>query len=262
MKERHPFHLVDPSPWPLTAATAALRRTTGTVGGFHGYADGKARSRRGRGRRLGTMRVWWGDIVREGTREGQHTTRVQRGRRMGMRRFIVSEVMFFVAFFWAFYWSALAPTPEIGGVWPPRGVEVLSAWEVPRRNTLILLSSGVSVTWAHHARVAGDREETVRGRRVTVGLATRFTMRQGVEYVSAQFTRSDSVYGSTFYRTTGFHGFHVRIGTICLGVARMRVRKHEMTQEHHFGFESAAWYWHFVDVVWLALFVSVYWWGN
>jgi cytochrome c oxidase subunit 3 len=262
MKERHPFHLVDPSPWPLTGATSARRITTGSVRGLHGYMDGKNRSRRGRGRRLGTMIVWWGDIVREGTREGQHTTRVQRGRRMGMRRFIVSEVMFFFAFFWAFYWSALAPTPEIGSVWPPRGVEVLNAWEVPRRNTRILLSSGVSVTWAHHARVGGNREEAVKGRRVTVRLAVLFTGRQGVEYVSAQFTRSDSVYGSTFYMATGFHGFHVRIGTRSLMVGRRRVVKSEMTQEHHFGFEAAAWYWHFVDVVWLALFVSVYWWGN
>lgn len=262
MKEQHPFHLVDPSPWPRTASSARRRVTTGTVINFHGYADGKSRSIRGRARRLGTIRVWWGDVVREGTREGQHTTMVQRGRRMGMRRFIVSEVMFFVAFFWGFYWSALAPTPEIGGVWPPKGVEVLNAWEVPLRNTLILLTSGVSVTWAHHGRVGGSRDEAVKGRRVTVRLAVRFTMRQGVEYVSAKFTRSDSVYGSTFYMATGFHGFHVRIGTISLRVGRIRVRKNEMTQEHHFGFEAAAWYWHFVDVVWLFLFVSVYWWGN
>jgi len=262
MNEKHPFHLVDPSPWPLTAATAARRRTTGTVRKFHGYADGNSRARRGRVRRRTTMYVWWGDIVREGTREGQHTARVQRGRRIGMRRFIASEVMFFVAFFWGFFWSALAPTPEIGSVWPPLGLEVLNAWEVPRRNTRILLSSGVSVTWAHHGRVGGSREDAVKGRRVTVGLAVRFTLRQGVEYVSAKFTRSDSVYGSTFYIATGFHGFHVRIGTICLAVSRVRVRKNEMTKEHHFGLEAAAWYWHFVDVVWLFLFVSIYWWGN
>lgn len=208
------------------------------------------------------MRVWWGDVIREATMEGQHTSLVQRGRRMGMRLFIVSEAMLFVAFFWAFFWSALAPTPEIGGVWPPKGIEVLNAWEVPLRNTLILLSSGVSVTWAHHGRVGGSREDAVKGRIVTVGLAIFFTFRQGVEYVTAKFTRADSVYGSTFYIATGFHGFHVRIGTRSLAVARMRVRKNEMTQEHHFGLESSAWYWHFVDVVWLFLFVSIYWWGG
>lgn len=262
MKEQHPFHRVDPSPWPRTASTSGRRRTTGITRGFHGYGDGKSRGRLGRGRRRGTMRVWWGDVVREGTREGQHTTQVQRGRRIGIRRFIVSEAMLFVAFFWAFYWSALAPTPEIGGVWPPKGVEVLSAWEVPLRNTLVLLTSGVSVTWAHHGRVGGSREDGVKGRRVTVRLARRFTGRQVVEYVSAKFTISDSVYGSTFYMATGFHGFHVRIGTISLGVALRRVRKNEMTKEHHFGLESSAWYWHFVDVVWLVLFVSIYWWGG
>lgn len=201
-----------------TASSARRRITTGTVRNFHGYEDGKSRSRRGRGRRLGTIRVWWGDVVREGTREGQHTTMVQRGRRMGMRRFIVSEVSVLVALFWGYYWSALAPTPEIGGVWPPKGVEVLNEWEVPLRNTLILLTSGVSVTWAHHGRVGGSRDEAVKGRRVTVRLALRFTARQGVEYGSAKFTRSDSVYGSTFYMATGFHGFHVRIGTMSLGV--------------------------------------------
>lgn len=262
MKEQHPFHRVDPSPWPLTASSAARRRTSGMVRGFHGYAEGEARGTRGRRRRVGTRTVWWGDVVREGTREGQHTTMVQRGRRSGMRRFIVSEVMFFVAFFWGFYWSALAPTPEIGGVWPPKGIEILSAWEVPLRNTLVLLTSGAAVTWAHHGRVAGRREEAVKGRRVTVALAAMFTRRQGVEYVSAKYTLADSVYGSTFYMATGFHGFHVRVGTRSLMVARRRRRKGEMTVEHHFGLESAAWYWHFVDVVWLVLFVSLYWWGN
>jgi cytochrome c oxidase subunit 3 len=262
MYQKHPFHLVDPSPWPLTASTAALMRTTGSVRSFHAYAGGKTRSRRGRGLLRYTMKVWWGDIVREGTREGQHTRRVQVGLRMGMRRFIVSEVMFFVAFFWAFFWSALAPTPEIGSVWPPRGIEVLSAWEVPRLNTRILLTSGAGVTWAHHSRVVGNREEGVKGLRVTLGLARAFTGLQAFEYVNAGFTISDSVYGSRFYMATGFHGFHVFIGTCFLAVCRRRVVGNEMTKEHHFGFEAAAWYWHFVDVVWLFLFVSVYWWGN
>jgi cytochrome c oxidase subunit 3 len=262
MYEKHPFHLVDPSPWPRTASTAALMRTTGSVRSFHGYEGGTNRGRRGRGLLRYTMYVWWRDIVREGTREGQHTTRVQLGLRMGMRLFIVSEVMFFVAFFWAFFWSALAPTPEIGSVWPPRGIEVLNAWEVPFLNTRILLTSGGAVTWAHHAIVSGDREEAVRALRVTVGLAVGFTGLQGFEYVNAGFTISDSVYGSTFYIATGFHGFHVFIGTCFLTVCRRRVRDNQLTKQHHFGFEAAAWYWHFVDVVWLFLFVTVYWWGN
>jgi len=178
MYQKQPFHLVDPSPWPLTAATAALMRTTGSVMYFHGYAGGRSMMGRGQSLLRRTMYVWWRDIVREGTREGQHTTLVQLGRRFGMVLFIVSEVMFFFAFFWAFFWAALAPTPDIGSVWPPRGIEVLNAWEVPFLNTLILLTSGASVTWAHHSIVSGNREEAIQGLRVTVALAVGFTALQ------------------------------------------------------------------------------------
>jgi cytochrome c oxidase subunit 3 len=262
MYQKQPFHLVDPSPWPLTASTGALMRTTGSVMYFHGYEGGRTMQRRGLGLLRSTMYVWWRDIVREGTLEGQHTTLVQLGRRSGMVLFIVSEVMFFFAFFWAFFWAALAPTPEIGSVWPPRGIEVLNAWEVPFLNTLILLTSGASVTWAHHSIVSGNREEAIQGLRVTVALAIAFTALQGFEYVNANFTISDSVYGSTFYMATGFHGFHVFIGTCFLTVCLVRLYNHHFTKQHHFGFEAAAWYWHFVDVVWLFLFVAVYCWGN
>ena len=186
--------------------------------------------------------AWWADVTREATREGQHTTYVQVGRRIGIRLFILSEARFFVSFFWAFYWAALAPTPELGSIWPPKGIETLSAWEVPRLNTRILLTSGLSVTWAHHGRVGGSREEARDGRVVTVGLGVRFTMRQALEYVSAPFTMSDSVYGSIFYLATGFHGMHVLIGTACLRVSRFRAIRHERTSEHHLGLETAAWY--------------------
>jgi len=174
----------------------------------------------------------------------------------------VSEVRFFFAFFWAFFWAALSPTPEIGTVWPPKGIEVLSAWEVPFLNTRILLSSGASVTWAHHARVAGRRDQAIQALIVTVGLAVVFTALQAFEYSSATFTISDSVYGATFYRATGFHGLHVIIGTTFLTVSLIRLIRYHYTTQHHFGFEAAAWYWHFVDVVWLFLFVSIYWWGG
>lgn len=260
--QKHLYHLVDLSLWLLSASTGALMRTTGSVRKFHGYVGGGTSMRRGRVRRRYTMYVWWRDIVREGTYEGQHTTLVQLGRRMGMILFIVSEVMFFRAFFWAFFWSALALTLEIGSVWLLRGIEVLNAWEVLFLNTRILLTSGASVTWAHHSIVEGDREEALKALVVTVRLAVRFTSLQAFEYVNANFTISDSVYGSTFYMATGFHGFHVFIGTCFLTVCRRRVMSNEMTKQHHFGFEAAAWYWHFVDVVWLFRFVAVYWWGN
>jgi len=262
MYQKHPFHRVDPSPWPRMASTAALGLTTGTVLAFHNYSGSTRRMNSSRCIRRYTMYVWWKDIVREGTFEGQHTTLVQLGLRIGIRLFIVSEVMFFVAFFWAFFWAALAPTPEIGSVWPPHGIEVLNAWEVPFLNTRILLSSGAAVTWAHHGIVEGSRDDGRKGRVVTVALAVRFTALQVFEYVNAEFTISDSVYGSCFYMATGFHGFHVFIGTCFLTVCRIRLINHHFTKTHHFGFEAAAWYWHFVDVVWLFLFVAIYWWGN
>ncbi len=206
--------------------------------------------------------MWQRDIVREGSYEGQHTSMVQRGLRLGVMLFIASEVMFFFGFFWAFFYSSVGPNVEIGGVWPPKGVEVMDAWGVPMLNTVILLSSGASVTWSHHSIVVGDREGALKGLGLTVTLATIFTALQGYEYVTAGFDISDGVYGSCFYMATGFHGFHVILGTVMLMVSMVRVYKGEMTRQHHFGFEASAFYWHFVDVVWLLLFVSIYWWGG
>ena len=179
-----------------------------------------------------------------------------------MLLFLLSEVMFFLAFFWAFCHSSLAPTIEIGAVWPPKGIEALSPWEIPFLNTLILLSSGAAVTWAHHAILAGSREQALYGLLATIILAVVFTGFQAMEYIEAPFTISDGIYGSTFYLATGFHGLHVIIGTIFLIICCIREYLGHFTAKHHFGFEAAAWYWHFVDVVWLFLFVSIYWWGG
>jgi len=161
-----------------------------------------------------------------------------------------------------FFPFSLAPTVEIGAVWPPKGIDVLNPWEIPFLNTVILLSSGAAVTWAHHAIVAGYRQQAIYGLLVTILLASVFTGLQGLEYVEAPFTISDGIYGSTFYLATGFHGFHVFIGTVFLIVCLVRLINFHFTKSHHFGFEAAAWYWHFVDVVWLFLFVAIYWWGG
>ena len=208
------------------------------------------------------MFVWFRDVVREGTFQGHHTKVVQKGLKMGMILFITSEVMFFFAFFWGFFHSSLAPTVELGSVWPPMGINVLNPWEVPLLNTAILLCSGVTVTWAHHALVAGSRSQALSGLFLTISLGVIFTMLQAFEYLEASFTIADSVYGSCFYMATGFHGFHVLVGTLFLAVCLFRLYNHHFTRQHHLGFEAAAWYWHFVDVVWLFLFVSIYWWGN
>jgi cytochrome c oxidase subunit 3 len=229
---------------------------------MHGYTGGGSVLSLGLAMIMYTMFVWWRDIVREATYEGHHTSFVQLGLRYGMILFIVSEVMFFLAFFWGFFHSSLAPTVDIGAVWPPKGIDVINPWEVPFLNTLILLSSGAAVTWAHHAIVAGYRQQAIYGLIATVALAVVFTALQAYEYLEAPFTISDGIYGSTFYLATGFHGFHVFIGTVFLIVCLVRLVKFHFTRTHHFGFEAAAWYWHFVDVVWLFLFVTIYWWGG
>nr|YP_007890482.1 cytochrome c oxidase subunit III [Andalucia godoyi]AGH23976.1 cytochrome c oxidase subunit 3 [Andalucia godoyi] len=260
--KKHPFHLVDPSPWPLFAAASVFSLVIGGVMYMHSYENANLVFSSGLISLLYVMFVWWRDIVREGTYQGHHTVEVQTGLRMGVLLFIVSEAALFLAFFWAFFHSSLAPNIEIGSVWPPLGIEPLSAWEVPFLNTLILLSSGATVTWAHHAIVAGYRKEAILALILTISLAAVFTALQIFEYATASFSLSDGIYGSTFYMATGFHGFHVFVGTCALTVCLLRQIRYHFTTSHHVGFEAAAWYWHFVDVVWLFLFVSIYWWGG
>jgi cytochrome c oxidase subunit 3 len=259
---KHPYHLVDPSPWPLFASFSAFMMTTGGVMYMHSYQGGGFVLSFGFIMLLYVMFVWWRDVIREATYEGLHTSAVQLGLRYGMILFIVSEIMFFAAFFWAFFHSSLAPTVDIGAVWPPKGIQVLNPWEIPFLNTIILLSSGASVTWAHHALLAGNRHQAILSLTITIVLAVIFTGFQAYEYLEAPFTISDSIYGSTFYMSTGFHGFHVIVGTLFLTVCLYRLIQYHFTKNHHFGFEAAAWYWHMVDVIWLFLFVSVYYWGG
>lgn len=259
---KHPYHLVDPSPWPLFASFAAFVSTVGGVMYMHAYTGGGLVCTFGIIMILYSMFVWWRDVVRESTFQGHHTTAVQLGLRYGMILFIVSEIMFFLAFFWAFFHSSLAPTVEIGAVWPPKGIAVLNPWEIPFLNTIILLSSGAAVTWAHHAILTGHRAQALAALVCTIGLAVVFTAFQGYEYVEAPFNISDGIYGSTFFLATGFHGFHVFIGTLFLIVCCARLARGHFSREHHFGFEAAAWYWHMVDVVWLFLFVCIYYWGG
>nr|BBH37492.1 cytochrome c oxidase subunit III [Trypauchenopsis sp. G341] len=258
--QAHAYHMVDPSPWPLTGAVAALLMTSGLAVWFHYNKT----SLMGLGTilLLLTMFQWWRDIVREGTYQGHHTPPVQKGLRYGMILFITSEVFFFLGFFWAFFHSSLAPTPEIGGCWPPTGITPLDPFGVPLLNTAVLLASGVTVTWAHHSIMEGARKQAIQSLALTILLGCYFTILQAMEYYEAPFTIADGVYGSTFFVATGFHGLHVIIGTTFLAVCLFRQLNYHFTVEHHFGFEAAAWYWHFVDVVWLFLYISIYWWGS
>nr|YP_009992306.1 cytochrome c oxidase subunit III [Gekko subpalmatus]QNN90179.1 cytochrome c oxidase subunit III [Gekko subpalmatus] len=258
--QAHSYHMVDPSPWPLTGAMAALLMTSGLAMWFH--YNSTTLMTLGLMTMLLTMHQWWRDVIREGTLQGHHTSPVQLGLRYGMVLFIVSEVLFFIGFFWAFYHSSLAPAPELGGSWPPKGIMPLNPFEVPLLNTAVLLASGVTVTWAHHAMMDGNRKETMQGLTLTALLGAYFTLLQAMEYLEAPFTVADATYGATFFVATGFHGLHVIIGSSFLMVCLMRQINYHFTTNHHFGFEAAAWYWHFVDVVWLFLYVSIYWWGS
>ncbi len=252
----HDYHILPPSPWPFLGAISAFVMLLGAVFMFHDYTS--ALFFLGFFGVLYTMYSWWSDVVKE-SRIGDHTPVVQIGLRYGMLLFIISEVMFFVAWFWSFFKHAIYPA---GGEWPPAGIETFDPWHLPLINTLILLTSGATVTWAHHALLEGDRKALVNGLLITVFLGAVFTVFQAYEYLHAHFGFSGNIYGANFFMATGFHGAHVIIGTLFLAVCLSRAMRGQFTPDKHLGFEAAAWYWHFVDVVWLFLFAGIYIWAR
>ena len=260
---KQPYHLVDPSPWPLAGALGGGLLVFGIVTAAH--AGGYIPLVLGLAIILATMFMWWRDVLKESHTAGLHTPVVRLGLRYGMTLFIASEVMFFVGFFWAYFHFALYPQHVLGvenPMWPPAGVTTFNPFQLPLMNTLILLLSGTTITWAHHALIHGDRKHLIMGLGFTILLGLTFTTFQALEYSEAPFKFfGGGVYPSTFFLATGFHGFHVMVGTGFLIVCWFRARSGDFTPERHFGFEAAAWYWHFVDVVWLFLFVSIYLWG-
>jgi cytochrome c oxidase subunit III len=269
--KNHDYHLVNPSPWPFVGSMAAFVLAIGAVMWMHGKTSAVLAI--GFALVLYTMFMWWRDVVKE-SHAGDHTPVVQLHLRYGMLMFIASEVMFFVAWFWAFFDASLfsgeaiqsARVAATGGVWPPKETAVFDPWHLPLLNTIILLTSGTTVTWAHHALLHNDRKGLIQGLLLTIVLGAVFSVVQAYEYAHAAFAFSrengGNIYGSTFFMATGFHGFHVLIGTIFLAVCLFRALKGHFTPEKHFGFEAAAWYWHFVDVVWLFLFAAIYIWGG
>ncbi len=278
--KKHDYHIIDPSPWPVLSAVGALIMAVGAIAWMH-YAAGTAVPFFGLDLAnpwlffiglvivLYCMFGWWSDTIKE-SHEGHHTRVVSLHLRYGMIMFIASEVMFFVAWFWAFFDASLFPgeavqvlrTDYTGGQWPPQGIEVLDPLHLPLYNTVILLLSGTTVTWAHHSLIHGDRKGLVWGLALTVALGALFSSVQIYEYMHAPFAFSNSIYGATFFMATGFHGFHVFVGTIFLLVCLVRAMRGDFTPQKHFGFEAAAWYWHFVDVVWLFLFFCIYVWAS
>ena len=288
--KNHDYHILNPSPWPLMGSVGAFVMAVGAIilmrslkggPGLFGL-KGPAVFFLGTLIVLATMFFWWRDVVKE-AHAGDHTPVVRIHLRYGMIMFIASEVMFFVAWFWAYFNAALFPADpvhmvrdalfgcgagvspadcKVPGVWPPKGIETFDPWHLPLLNTLILLTSGTTVTWAHHALLEGDRKGLKYGLILTVLLGALFTCVQAFEYSHAAFSFAGNIYGATFFMATGFHGFHVLVGTIFLLVCLFRAYAGHFTPKQHLGFEFAAWYWHFVDVVWLFLFICIYVWGH
>nr|UYB78475.1 cytochrome c oxidase subunit III [Ornithodoros moubata] len=253
-----PFHIVDKSPWPMTGSIAAFSSMIGLINLIH--LNNMNILSLGFTIMILTMIQWWRDICREATFQGNHTLIVAKNMKWGMILFIISEVFFFISFFWAFFHSSLSPNIEIGSQWPPKSIIPFNPFSIPLLNTTILLSSGISITWAHHNLIMKSYEDTTLALLITILLGLIFTILQGWEYNQASFSISDSIYGTTFFMSTGFHGLHVIIGTSFLSIMLARILMSHMTNNHHVGFEAAAWYWHFVDVVWLFLYTFIYWW--
>ena len=268
-EEHHDYHLVEPSALPIVSSLCVFAFFAGLAMFMHEIIGGKWLMIGGFGGILVCMKCWWKEVIREGIEDKSHTPIVRHGLRLGMILFIASELMFFVAFFWAFFSSSIYPKLPLddtwdilAGFWPPEGIHTFDAWDLPFINTLILLLSGTTVGWAHHALLHDNLRDVKRGLWLTVILGFIFTCLQAVEYGHAAFSLTDGIYASTFYLATGFHGIHVIIGTIFLAVNLRRAYSGTLTKEGHLGFEFAAWYWHFVDVVWVFLFIFVYWWGG
>jgi cytochrome c oxidase subunit III len=277
-KPHHDYHLVEPSPWPAVGSVSAFFMALGGISWLHSlFAAAPYIFGLGVLLMAYTMIGWWRDVAREATYDGYHSRVVQISHRYGMILFIGSEVMFFVAWFWAYFNTALFPGDVfqvqdaaigqvtrdqfLGGQWPPKGVETFDPWHLPLLNTLILLTSGTTVTWAHHALLENDRQGLKWGLIITIALGLAFTSVQAYEYMHAAFGFKGNIYGATFFMATGFHGAHVIIGSTFLIVCLIRAYLGHFTPTQHLGFEFCAWYWHFVDVVWLFLFACIYVWG-
>nr|UZT67464.1 cytochrome c oxidase subunit 3 [Pujadella villari] len=255
----HPYHLVSSSPWPMLISLSIMSGMMGAIFMFsHNYYYLLIK---GGGCVVLCMIQWWRDVIRESTFQGLHTNLVMKSLKLGMFLFIISELFFFISFFWAYFHSALSPNVELGVNWPPKNIVGFNPYLVPMLNTVILLSSGGSITWAHQAIMLNEKKKGCIGVLVTIILGIIFSLIQAVEYGEAMFCISDSVYGSLFFMTTGFHGLHVIIGSSFLMVIYCRLLMNHFSKVHHFGFEASAWYWHFVDVIWIIVYTMIYWWN-
>nr|YP_010845349.1 cytochrome c oxidase subunit III [Tetrastichus howardi]QXM14783.1 cytochrome c oxidase subunit III [Tetrastichus howardi] len=254
-----PFHLVTMSPWPILMSFSVMSLLIGIMNWFNNFnyylmLYSLIIS-------ILCMYQWWRDVIRESTYQGFHTIKVISGLKMGMILFIISEIFFFISIFWCYFHMFLSPSIEIGMIWPPKNILSFNPYNIPLLNTIILLSSGITITWCHYSILLSKKLSSFISLLYTIILGIVFTLIQYMEYDHASFTMADSVYGSIFFMSTGFHGLHVIIGTLFLMINLIRINNNNYSSIHHFGFESAAWYWHFVDVVWLFLYLLIYVWS-
>ncbi len=258
-QQYHPYHLISPSPWPVITGFLSINLLIRIIflfihKNFNFFFTA-----------LFFVSLasfsWWRDVSRERSFQGYHRAKVIEGLRLGIILFIASEILFFVSFFWIFFHRRLSPTSELGNAWPPIGIIPINPFQIPLLNTIILLSSGISVTWAHHSLLNNKLRRTKLALWTTIILGIYFTLLQGWEYWDASFNFSDSIFGASFFIATGFHGLHVAVGTIFLIISLNRLSINLFSRYHHLGFEISIWYWHFVDVVWLFLYTFLYWWA-
>nr|AKM70228.1 cytochrome oxidase subunit III [Anoecia fulviabdominalis] len=206
--------------------------------------------------------IWWRDIIRESTFQGNHNFFIMNLIKFSMILFIIFEMFLFISFFWNFLHNSLAPSIELGLNWPPKNIKFFNPTLIPLLNTIILLTSSFTVTLFHFYLLNNNKKKTVKLMIYTIILSMYFIILQGIEYKQATFTFSDSIFGSSFFMATGFHGLHVIIGTIFLILNLIRMTKLHISYIHHISFELAAWYWHFIDIIWLFLYMTFYWWNN
>nr|YP_009127089.1 cytochrome c oxidase subunit III [Acerella muscorum]AHL42970.1 cytochrome c oxidase subunit III [Acerella muscorum] len=260
MKNNHPFHMVDYSPWPFYLSIFIFLMMTGIIEflfnkqimilmvGFMGM--------------LMILMQWWRDVSRESKIQGLHSKLIIKGMKMGMIMFIISEILFFMSFFWSFFHFSLVPNIELGSSWPPFNIKIFNFIEMPLLNTLILVSSGLTLTWSHKSLISNNYLMMMNSLMLTIMLGLYFTLLQVIEYKESSYSMFDSSFGSSFFMATGFHGIHVMMGSVFLLIMLFRMMKNSFSFYHHFGFEAASWYWHFVDVVWLFLYLVIYWWNS
>nr|YP_010389714.1 cytochrome c oxidase subunit III [Polistes rothneyi]UPT34486.1 cytochrome c oxidase subunit III [Polistes rothneyi] len=258
-KTNHPYHMVSISPWPLILSLNLMFLLISIIKMFYQYQIYLLILSFINSNLI--LFQWWRDVTRESTYQGMHTKNMMKNLKMGMILFIISEIFFFISLFWTYFHASLSPNIEIGNLWPPKNIIMLNPYNIPLLNSIILISSGMTITWSHHNLLNNKNFMSIKTLIQTIILGLFFTLCQIHEYFETSFTIADSIFGSIFFLTTGFHGIHVIIGTIFLIICLIRMINKHFSKIHHFGYEAAIWYWHFVDIVWLFVYTWIYWWS-